>query len=128
MAIKVPFLLEVRVLTFLHIGTGKVLQEGFDYVVAGSQTLRIHEGKFMEWISSQGEAFARMTQGTPPGELLRAHLRPGSPFVRYALPGAPQATREIRECVKDALDRPYIPGSSLKGALRTVLLLSLIHI
>ncbi len=122
MATKLPFVLEVRVLTLLHIGTGKVLQEDFDYVVKGGQTLRIHEGQFVEWISSQGEAFARLTQGTPPGELLRAHLRPGSPLVRYSLPGAPENTREIRECRKDPLDQPYIPGSSLKGALRTVLL------
>jgi len=122
MATKKPFVLEIRTLTFLHIGTGKVLQENFDYVVRDNQTLRIHEGRFVEWISSQGEAFARMTQGSPPGQLLGAHLRPGSPLVRYALPGAPRDTREIRECLKDAFDRPYIPGSSVKGALRTVLL------
>jgi CRISPR-associated protein Csm5 len=122
MATKKPFVLEIRTLTFLHIGTGKVLQENFDYVVRDNQTLRIHEGRFVEWISSQGEALARMTQGSPPGQLLGAHLRPGSPLVRYALPGAPRDTREIRECLKDAFDRPYIPGSSVKGALRTVLL------
>lgn len=29
---------------------------------------------------------------------------------------------QVKECIKDAYDRPYIPGSTLKGMLRTILL------
>lgn len=121
MALKTEFKLVIKVLTPLHIGTGQVLQRDFDYVVREGRTLRIHEGRFLEWVSTRGEHFARLTQGVPPGQILGQEVRPGSPLVRYALPGEPQNTRELRECVKDAFDRPYIPASSLKGALRTVL-------
>lgn len=33
-----------------------------------------------------------------------------------------RSLKNIQECVKDAYNKPYIPGSSLKGALRTVIL------
>lgn len=33
-----------------------------------------------------------------------------------------KGTLAINECVKDAKDQPYIPGSSIKGMLRTILL------
>jgi CRISPR-associated protein Csm5 len=42
------------------------------------------------------------------------------PLFRYRLRGSP-ATVAIREQIKDVYGRPYLPGSSLKGALRTVL-------
>lgn len=37
-------------------------------------------------------------------------------------PQSKQTNTEIQEQIKDVWDRPYVPGSSLKGALRTALL------
>lgn len=122
MRLKAEFLLGIQVLTPVHIGTGNVLQQDFDFVVRGGQTLRIHEERFVEWVAARGEAFARLSQGVPPGKLLESILSSQPELVRYALPGAPKGTQEIRECIKDATDHPYLPASSLKGALRTVLL------
>jgi CRISPR-associated protein Csm5 len=45
-------------------------------------------------------------------------------FYRYVLRGAPRsgkADARVFSFIKDVHDRPYIPGSSLKGALRTAL-------
>ncbi|MBM3190565.1 MAG: type III-A CRISPR-associated RAMP protein Csm5, partial [Chloroflexi bacterium] len=45
-------------------------------------------------------------------------------LFRYVLSGSPSTSSEgasVHEQIKDAYDRPYLPGSSLKGALRTVL-------
>ncbi len=44
----------------------------------------------------------------------------GRPLVRYALNGRP-ASGEIHEQIKDVADRLYLPGSSLKGAIRSAL-------
>ncbi|WP_322488530.1 type III-A CRISPR-associated RAMP protein Csm5 [Chloroflexus sp.] len=47
-----------------------------------------------------------------------------SPIVRYSYTGMPEVKTgrsEILACVKDVADRLYVPGSSLKGALRTIL-------
>ena len=43
------------------------------------------------------------------------------PLVRYKLAGDLSAADSVSEQIKDARGRPYLPGSSLKGALRTVL-------
>ncbi|WP_298489948.1 type III-A CRISPR-associated RAMP protein Csm5 [uncultured Chloroflexus sp.] len=51
-------------------------------------------------------------------------LTVGSPIVRYAYAGQPEVKSEysaILACVKNPADRLYLPGSSLKGALRSVL-------
>lgn len=44
----------------------------------------------------------------------------GRSLVRYAIRGRPGAG-EILELMKDVADRPYLPGSSLKGAIRSAL-------
>jgi len=44
----------------------------------------------------------------------------GRPLVRYALDGRP-AAGEIFEQIKDVADHMYLPGSSLKGAIRSAL-------
>lgn len=44
----------------------------------------------------------------------------GRPLVRYALNGRP-ASGEVYEQIKDVADRLYLPGSSLKGAIRSAL-------
>lgn len=120
MPLKVEFRLAIQVLTPVHIGTGRTLRQDFDYVLRDGRVLRLHEERFVEWISARGEDFARLTQGVPPGQILGPD--PDPHLVRYALPGTTTNTQEIRECVKDVYDRPYLPASSLKGALRTVLL------
>lgn len=56
--------------------------------------------------------------------LTDADLTDGSRIVRYHYSGTPEVKTgrsEILACVKDVYDRLYLPGSSLKGALRTVL-------
>ncbi|MDW8404968.1 type III-A CRISPR-associated RAMP protein Csm5 [Chloroflexus sp.] len=56
--------------------------------------------------------------------LRKDDLADGSPIVRYAYAGRPEVktgSSEILACVKDPADRLYLPGSSLKGALRSAL-------
>jgi CRISPR-associated protein Csm5 len=66
-----------------------------------------------------------MLQAVPPGQLLQAaDFRPGSVLFRYVLRGVPRSAATgaaIQAQVKDVFDRPYVPGSSLKGALRTLI-------
>ena len=56
--------------------------------------------------------------------LTTADFTADSPIVRYSYTGTPEVKTgrsEILACVKDVTDRLYVSGSSLKGALRTVL-------
>jgi len=68
----------------------------------------------------------RLLAGRPAAELLADadFADPHSPLFRYVMPGTPFTRTpgaKVQEQIKDVHDRLYVPGSSLKGALRTVL-------
>lgn len=117
--------LEVSTITPLHIGTGVELLHEYDYVIAGGKTWRINHGALLEAQDVDDPKQLEFLSQTPPARLLKpADFTPQSPFFRYIMAGAPRATGEgavLREQIKDVYDRPYLPGSSLKGALRTAL-------
>jgi CRISPR-associated protein Csm5 len=117
---------EVTTLSPLHIGTGDVLQKGFDYVVHNGRTWVVHADALLDEV--WGPKPDPRLLGRPAEELLEAlgkdAFNPQARYFRYVLPGAPRAEArgaEVREQLKDPWDRPYLPGSSVKGALRTVL-------
>ncbi|ABU58069.1 type III-A CRISPR-associated RAMP protein Csm5 [Roseiflexus castenholzii] len=75
-----------------------------------------------------GSTFDQLVDG---GLLPRDRLREratvnGRPLVRYALNGRP-ASGEVYEQIKDVADRLYLPGSSLKGAIRSALAWDMAH-
>lgn len=116
----------LTLLSPLHIGTGRELQRGFDYVTRSGRTWMIDaDGMLDAFVDEQGRLDDRII-GRPAAELLVADdYREGSKAFRYVLEGQPrsgEAGAALREQIKDVFDQPYIPGSSIKGALRTVLL------
>lgn len=114
-------ILSVRTITPVHIGSGRNLVEDFDFVAKDGRTIRILEEGLIDRLYARDPKLTDQLMRTPPGQLLKSEdLREGSPLIRYVLPGEPSG-QEFREAIKDPHDRPYIPGSSLKGALRTVL-------
>ncbi len=118
--------LTITTLTPLHIGTGRNLLHGYDYVVHNRQTWIIDRDALAAAIYDRSRSeFDDLIKGAPADDLLTAaDFRPDSPLFRYVLPGEPRSGKtgaEIQEQFKDAWDRPYIPGSSLKGAIRTAL-------
>ena len=127
--LKTVYDAEIEVLSPLHIGTGRALQRGYDYTVFGNQTWRINENVLFQEVQLRAAqdraALNRLLMARPAEELLEANDYEDHPeFFRYHLPGQPRAEgrgAELRECLKDSRDRPYIPGSSFKGALRTIL-------
>ena len=118
------FELEITVLSPLHVGSGRELLRGYDFVAHQGRTWRIDEDALLE-AALGGGAFDDALMRRPAAELLRSEdFEPGSGLFRYVIEGTPHARSEgsqVVEQVKDAFDRPYLPGSSLKGALRTVL-------
>lgn len=126
--LKSVLAVEIEVLSPLHIGTGRALQRGYDYTVFENRMWRIDEDRLFadKYVQAQGNqaALNRLLMGRPAEELLLpADYREHPEYFRYHMPGQPRAEgqgAELRECLKDAKDQPYIPGSTLKGALRTV--------
>lgn len=126
--------LTITLLSDLHIGTGTKLLSGIDwYAHRNGFTYMIDDTKLMNAVldlaiangQDETEVINAIT-GMKVGDLLDAGwLEPkdfnsDSQFFRYRLRGQP-VTNEIREQIKSVDGKPYLPGSSLKGAIRTIL-------
>jgi CRISPR-associated protein Csm5 len=119
--------LKITTITPLHIGTGNTLLQDFDFVSHQGSTWVINEDELANLLYSEGgDAFERMAQGEPAGDLIQNdEYARANPLFRYVMKGKVRAGSrgaQLQEQIKDAWDRPYIPGSSLKGALRTAIM------
>jgi CRISPR-associated protein Csm5 len=119
------FSLKVSLITPLHIGSGEELLHEYDYAIHNGKTWRINDAALLDAQDVDNPAYADILARTPPARLLKdTDYQPQSPFFRYVIRGTPRSAAEgavLREQLKDTFDRPYIPGSSLKGALRTAI-------
>ena len=117
--------LTVTTLTPLHIGSGVTLLNEYDYAIHRGRTWRINDAGFLDAQQTDDPAFIEKLSVTPPAQLIgEADFVPDSPYFRYVIRGTPRSNAEgaqLQEQIKDAHDRLYLPGSSLKGALRTAL-------
>jgi len=127
--LKTRWQVTVETLSPLHIGSGTRLLLGYDLVAHQGVTYRIHEDAFFEDKLAAAEmegqqAVQRLLLGRPASELLEPADYARDELFRYRLPGIPSSTAdgsEVQEQIKDVFGRPYLPGSTLKGALRTIL-------
>lgn len=114
----------ISLLSPLHIGTGNVLLRDYDFKVAHQRTWVLNQEAILadtyEQAGTGAPDWNRLA--LPPGQLVDdRELREGSPFVRYALAGA-TSIDQVREQIKDVYGHCYLPGSSFKGAVRTLLM------
>lgn len=118
----------VSLVTPLHIGNGRELLNEYDYAVKGGKTWRINENVLLDTRDVDDPRLVEQISRTPPAQLLADadfDLKNPHGLFRYVINGAPRARgpgAQLREQLKDSFDRPYLPGSSLKGAIRSALL------
>jgi CRISPR-associated protein Csm5 len=124
----------LELLSDVHIGTGTELMRDVDWIAPGDRYIYFADSdRLLEEVFRRAEAagkemreVANILAGSTlsdlrtMGWLTNADFGETHPLFRYRLAGSP-ATVAIREQIKDVHGRPYLPGSSLKGALRTVL-------
>ncbi|MGQ9518142.1 MAG: type III-A CRISPR-associated RAMP protein Csm5, partial [Anaerolineae bacterium] len=125
------YIMTIKTLTPVHIGTGVVLVNNFDFVVHGGKTYRLNVDHVLDYLwpadvdaLSKGDMEKLMR--TPPGEQLKKPADLQHPdLVMYVMDGEPRVkdrdAGQIREQIKDVYGRLYIPGSTIKGAIRTAL-------
>jgi len=117
----INYALETEVLTPLHVGSGRKLIEGFDFAVNSGTTYRLNEEAILADRWPDDPALQKKFAGQPLKDLIEpADYKAHPEYFIYSLRGEP-AMREIVECIRNVNGRPYLPGSSLKGALRTAL-------
>jgi len=113
----------VRTLSPVHIGAGDEWRLGFDFVLYNNQTWVFDEDAVLQ---AKEERLKPDPRGhyPLPGALLSEADMQNPRLFRYVLRGQPpseKADARMKPFIKDPQDRPYIPGSSLKGAFRTAL-------
>ncbi len=120
---------KLETITPVHIGSGETLNHIDGYYVNG-RWYRIDLDKVLAHPSTNINALT--------SEMSKRDFRWSDYFSRHNINGAELSaysllcsqspeTVDIREAIKSVDNRPYIPGSSIKGAIRTALLSDLIN-
>lgn len=112
--------------TPIHIGSGGVLEKDFDYVNEGTKTWVLDLDILLEKRIKPGDTHhINLLMSTKPANLLQPNdFNPKNRIFSYVMRGQTHSKNDhtpIRSFIKTGFNQPYIPGSSLKGALRTIL-------
>jgi CRISPR-associated protein Csm5 len=123
-ALATRYRLRVRSLSPVHVGSGEgdLARAALEFMPLGDRLAVLDPDKLTRGL---GEAqLNRLWAGVPLAEIVEA-LRPDqlAEMAAYTLPAPRDRVDRIRPHIKiaGAPPRPYLPGSSVKGALRTAL-------
>ncbi|QYZ78202.1 type III-A CRISPR-associated RAMP protein Csm5 [Methanofollis formosanus] len=114
--------------TPVHIGTGQRYGPSEFFAVGGTVNRVSSEQMYRALPEARKDAFFMEIELNGERFNLDRFLLPGERegIARYGLRNrygvAVHGIREVRECIKTGFDEPYLPGSSIKGAIRTALL------
>ena len=126
---------EVRIetLSHIHIGNGVFLQEGNDFLSDGNYVYVLNLDKLgtvmgtdqaiiQQWVKAinngaSGAFIKNQTKGIPYTDFSKRRIPCSNTFS--------QAQNTVKEQLHDGFGRPYIPGSSIKGSIRTAVLSTL---
>ena len=120
--ISTNYRLDIEVLTPLHVGNGNELKRDFDFVTQDDVTYVLNVQKILDdfWTDDPDQQHSMMSLSM--GELIaRENLARHKDWVVHAYRGTPNLGL-LREHIRDPFNNAYLPGSSIKGALRTALL------
>lgn len=131
------FDISVTPVSLLHVGSGQVLKHGVEYWIDEWKDKRdgsdrsairvIDEERALDLLTDAD--IISMRDGRLAGHLGEQRRQAATQYrcpIALPLQGVrPQDASEIRQFQRDAFSRPYIPGTAVKGAIRTALLLAL---
>ncbi len=114
--------LGLEILTPTQAGSGEELLKDFDYIDRAGEVFIVDQAQSFNVVASGNLALdSLMVSGFKLNDLVKAA---GQDFG-YRIPWLSNKQKipdKLREQVKDAFNRPYLPGSALKGAIRTALI------
>jgi CRISPR-associated protein Csm5 len=132
--LKYKLKVKITTLSPVHIGTGKSLREGIDFIKRDGYIWIANQGKIFDFLlgerlqsggrlSDKDFLLAKTNLGDiqlPPEAFDLAKN-----IFHYRVKGNTSTTNamgDLAEQIKELKDQPYLPGSSLKGALRSSVL------
>jgi len=129
--------IKIKTLTSIHIGSGETLQYGNDFVRGTSKNGEYFIGivdpaKVMKLIGEEniGNWVFAIEKKESTANIVKKYA-PKATFEDYSKRiiiecSIAKSTDTLKEYIHDGMGRPYIPGSSIKGAIRTAVLSSII--
>ena len=117
----------LEAITPLHVGTGENLKSGFDFFSGQRKIHMINSSRLFQEVQRLGpqklnEFTVAIDDGSAETWLGRQGIRPDKIAVSSLPKPAGRPPREIRAHIKNGFGIPYLPGSSIKGALRTAVI------
>ncbi len=132
--------IKLQTLTPVHIGNGEILKENFDYIKTkdknGIYITPINHNKLFKCLNEKGQnVILQYTSMLQSGGGIKSFIdklpdnEKESCYNRYIWLDTEQKNlaQELREQIYDGFGKPYIPGSSIKGAIRTVIISDLMQ-
>ncbi len=134
-ALKQKKTLTLNVISPVHIGTREGFLRQTEFIFAGNRTFLVDEDRLGEYLFNAGLLPALVqavqqgpfsladflaSQGQKPAEIAPR-------IANLAVPGGGKDMQQFRPFVRDGRGRLFIPGSAIKGALRTAVLYRLVR-
>lgn len=125
--------IKIETLSQIHIGNGSFLQEGNDFIADESYLYVLNPDKLGTIIGTDPKSIQLWSNAIMKGDayLFLKNRIQGYPFQNFAkrqikhFSDYDKRQGTLKECMHDGMGKPYIPGSSIKGAIRTVVIASL---
>jgi CRISPR-associated protein Csm5 len=110
---------KITLLAPVHIGTGEKYTKNIDYFSDGTGTHLIEIEKFFQALTAS--QINELTNHMNIIEFMERNKIDKTIYKKKKISSMQISAQEINRFIKDSFEIPYIPGSSLKGALRTVI-------
>jgi CRISPR type III-A-associated RAMP protein Csm5 len=125
-SIRTSFHCTVTAETPLHIGSGEILKRGFDFLSEKGNIRVISHAKLFQRLQEFGTEniipFMKAIEDERPLVWLQDNGVSLDDIEAHSPMPWPETPNEIRAQIRDGRGNPLVPGSSLKGSLRTVVL------
>ncbi len=111
--------LGLEIITPTQAGSGEELFKELDYIARGNDLLIVDQPQSFNAVATGDQNLDTLLAS---GSHLSDLVNTAGQDFGYRLPwlsGKQKIPEKFREHVKDALNRPYIPGTAIKGAIRT---------
>lgn len=122
--------IKIELLTPVHIGNDNFLQNIFDFIIENDNIYVIDIQKVFEKIGYDEKQIQTLVAGVERGESLK-HIFPGritnledvsKRIIPITCNFPEKGATTLKECLHDGRGIAYIPGSSIKGAIRSAIM------
>ncbi|MGB9800264.1 MAG: type III-A CRISPR-associated RAMP protein Csm5 [Thermanaerothrix sp.] len=136
--VLMPLTLKITTLSPVHIGSGDRLISGVDYLIHGDSLVVISPDRLLRWIGARPDqerlvsilttALANPKKGGIEEFLRQINYQIDlATIAAYKIKSNGYRPLEVFSFIKTLTSHPILPGSSLKGAIRSALLRGKVH-